>query len=236
MEIECDVLVVGAGPAGSSAARAAAEAGARTICIDKKKEIGIPVQCGEAIGEYLIPQLPYPIPEEQLIWKVDGMLFWADEITIIRKGGIWSGYAINRANFDKWLANNAVMAGANLILQSELMDLKFNADYKVTDAIVKSGDELRIYKPKVVIAADGVHSKVLNELVFKNLEEKTGQVLSFELKNIDLHKPRYEQLYLGDFAPGAYGYIFPLSKNRANVGVGSLVRTKKNWRPAMRNF
>jgi digeranylgeranylglycerophospholipid reductase len=227
MEIECDVLVVGAGPAGSCAARAVAQCGAHTIIIDKKKEIGIPVQCGEAIGEYLFPYLPYQIPEEQLVWKIDGMLFWAEDIPIERKGGIWSGYAINRANFDKWLSNNAMMAGATINLQSELIDMKFNADHQVMDAIVKSGDELKIFKPKVVIAADGVHSKVLNELGFKYLEEKTGQVLSFELKNIDLHKPRYEQLYLGDFAPGAYGYIFPLSESRANVGVGSLVRAKK---------
>ena len=59
MVIKCDVLVVGAGPAGSSAARAAAEAGASTICIDKKEEIGHPVQCAEGIGTYLFPLLPF---------------------------------------------------------------------------------------------------------------------------------------------------------------------------------
>jgi digeranylgeranylglycerophospholipid reductase len=226
MAIECDVLVVGAGPAGSSAARAAAQGGAHTIVIDKKEEIGLPVQCAEAIGEYLLPYLPFQIPEEQLVWKIDGMRFWAEDITIERKGGIWSGYAINRANFDKLLSKNAITAGATLNLQSELLDMEFNTDHQVTAAIVKRGDELKIFKPKVVIAADGVHSKVLNELGFTYLEGKTGQVLSFELKNVDLYKPRYEQLYLGDFAPGAYGYIFPLSGSRANVGVGSLVRTQ----------
>jgi len=42
-----------------------------------------------------------------------------------------------------------------------------------------------------------------------------------------LYKPTYEQLYIGDFAPGAYAYIFPLSKSRANVGVASLFQTEK---------
>lgn len=227
MVIECDVLVVGAGPAGSSAARAAAEAGANTIFIDKKKEIGVPVQCAEAIGEYLIPYLPYGIPEEQLIWKIDGMSFLAEGITIERSGGLWSGYAINRGKFDKWLANNALGAGAKLHLETELMDLEFNENYHVTKAIVKTGDGVSEIEPKVVIAADGVHSKVLNRLGFTNLKDKYGEVLSFEMNNLNLYKPTYEQLYIGDFAPGAYAYIFPLSKSRANVGVASLFRTKK---------
>ena len=227
-ENKCDVLVVGAGPAGSSAARAVAEAGAKTIFIDKKKEIGVPVQCAEAIGKYLIPFLPYRIPAEQLIWKIDGMSFWAEGITIERRGGIWSGYAINREKIDKWLANNAIRAGAKLHLESELIDLEFRDKYHVTKAIVKTtGEEVRKIEPKVVIAADGVHSKVLNKLGFTNIKDKSVEVLSFDLNNLDLYKPTYEQLYIGDFAPGAYAYIFPLSKSRANVGVSSLLQTKK---------
>lgn len=222
MELECDVLVVGAGPAGCSAARAAAEAGAHTIFIDKKGEIGVPVQCAEAVGQYLIPCLPYRIPEKQLIWKIDGMLLGAEDITIERSGGIWSGYAINREQFDKWLATNAIKSGAKLHLESELIELEFECNNKqVTKAIVKTDKGLKTIKPKVIIAADGVDSRVLNQLGFIT-KDKGGEVLSFELDNLDLFKPTYEQLYLGDFAPGAYAYIFPISKRRANVGVASL--------------
>jgi digeranylgeranylglycerophospholipid reductase len=169
MIIECDVLVVGAGPAGSSAARAAAKTGTNTIFVDKKKQIGVPVQCAETIGEYLIPYLPFKIPEEQLIWRTDGISFWAEGITIERSGGLWSSYAINREKIDKWLANNAIGAGAKLYLETELIDLEFNENYHVTKAIVKTGAGIREIKPKVVIAADGVHSKVLNKLGFTNL-------------------------------------------------------------------
>jgi digeranylgeranylglycerophospholipid reductase len=227
MVIECDVLVVGAGPAGSSAARAAAEAGAKTIFIDKKKEIGVPVQCAEAIGEYLIPFLPFRIPEEQLIWKIDGISFWAEGITIERSGRAWSGYAINREIFDKWLAHTAIESGAKLHLETELIDLEFNENYHVRKAIVKTGDMMKEIVPKVVIAADGVHSKVLNKLGFTNLEDKCCEAMGFEMNNLNLYKPTYEQLYIGEFAPGAYAYIFPLSKSRANVGVASLFQTKK---------
>ena len=227
MVIKCDVLVVGAGPAGSSAARAAAEAGAKTIFIDKKKEIGVPVQCAEAIGEYLIPFLPFTIPEEQLIWRTGGISFWAEGITIERSGELWSSYAINREKIDKWLANNAIESGAKLHLETELVDLEFREKYHVTKAIVKTGDGVKEIEPKVAVAADGVHSKVLNKLGFTNPKDKCGEVLSFEMNNLNLYKPTYEQLYIGDFAPGAYAYIFPLSESRANVGVASSFQTKK---------
>ena len=227
MVVECEVLVVGAGPAGSSAARAAAEAGAKTIFIDKKKEIGVPVQCAEGVGEYLIPFLPFTIPEQLLKWKIDGLSFWTEDVTIKRKGGSWSGYAIDRDSFDKWLANNAIGADAKLHLETELIDLKFSKNHSVTKAIVKTDDAMEEIVPKVVIAADGVNSTVLDLLSLKKEKKgRTGERKSYEMHNLRLDNPHYDQLFMGDFAPGAYGYIFPKSKNTANVGAGFLFPQK----------
>jgi digeranylgeranylglycerophospholipid reductase len=116
MKIECDVLVVGAGPAGSSAARAASLNGAKTIFIDKKDQVGIPVQCAEGIGKYLFPYLPFKIPKEQLIWKIDGMFFWVDDISIRKTGDFWNGYSIDRRKFDKWLSELAVKKNYGSVL------------------------------------------------------------------------------------------------------------------------
>ncbi|HRU11857.1 MAG TPA: FAD-dependent oxidoreductase, partial [Methanomassiliicoccales archaeon] len=65
--LDCDVLVVGAGPAGSGAARASALQGARTLMVDKKKEIGTPVQCGEVIGLELVKRSGMRIPESAIV-------------------------------------------------------------------------------------------------------------------------------------------------------------------------
>jgi digeranylgeranylglycerophospholipid reductase len=227
MVIKCDVLVVGAGPAGSSAARATAEAGAKTILIDKKKEIGVPVQCGEGIGKFLFPYLPFKVPREHLIWELNGIFFWKSDMKIERTGGIWSSYAINRKIFDKWLANNAVNAGVKLLTNAELIDLEIENGYNVKKAFIRTPNGKIQIEPRAVIAADGVDSTVLKLLGFEiDKKAKCGEVLSFEMKNLKIDKPHSFQVFLGEFAPGAYAYILPKSKTTANVGAGTVFAEK----------
>ena len=228
MSIKCDVLVVGGGPAGSSAARSAVLIGAKTILIDKKEEIGFPVQCAEGIGEYLFPYLPFEIPKEQLIWKIDGMFFWADDISIERSGSHWNGYSVDRRKFDKWLSGLAVNNGSELWTNTELIDLELDEENNVKKAIVKRNGKLFEILPKVIVAADGSESTVLKLLGLYNPKRgDLAEVHSWEMKNLNLYKPNLEQIFIGEYSPGGYGYIFPKSKNVANVGVGSIFPKKK---------
>ncbi len=227
-KIKCDVLVVGAGPAGSSAARFSALNGLKTILIDEKKEIGHPVRCAEGIGDYLFPYLPFKIPKRQLIWRIRGMVFWADNVSIRKTGNPWSGYSVNRESLDKWLAWFAASAGAKVFPKTKLIDLDIQEDNVVKKAIViKEKQTMEIY-PKVIIAADGSESTVLKILGLYNPKKgDLAEVYSWEMKNLDLVKPHFEQIFLGDFAPCGYAYIFPKSRNIANIGVGGLFPKKK---------
>jgi len=228
MSIRCDVLVVGAGPAGSSAARAAAKKGLKTIFIDKKEEIGNPVQCAEGIGDFLFPYLPFKIPEEQLIWKMDGMFFWTDNISIEKRGDFWKSYSVDRRKFDKWLSELAINEGAELLTNTKLTDIELDEENNIKKATVKrNGKPLEIL-PKVVVAADGVESTVLSLLGLYNPKRgDIAEVYSWEMKNLDLYKPTLEQVFTGEFTPSGYAYIFPKGKNSANIGVGGIYPEKK---------
>ncbi len=110
---ECDVLVVGAGPAGSGAARASALAGARTLMVDKKKEIGTPVQCGEVIGTDLVKRSGMRIPENAIVSRQGFTRFvLGREVTIDNSEPYWRGVTVERKIFDKYLAFRAGFAGA----------------------------------------------------------------------------------------------------------------------------
>lgn len=227
MSFKCDILVVGAGPAGCSAARASASKGAKTLIIDKKNEIGYPIQCAEGIGKYLFPYLPFTIPKDQLIWKIEGMFFWADNISTEKKGEWWKGYTIDRNKFDKWLSTLAVDQGADIWTTAELIDIEFDSEKRVKKAIVKNNKKLLEILPKVIIAADGAESTVLKLLgEYKPKAGDVADVYSWEMTNLELYKPHLEQIYMGDFSPSGYAYIFPKSKNSANFGIGH-IRSKK---------
>jgi digeranylgeranylglycerophospholipid reductase len=228
MAIECDVLVVGAGPAGSSAARAAALGGAKTIFIDKKTEVGAPVQYTECVSGFLLPFLPIKVPQNQFRWKIEGIRFWADRITVDRVGALWEGYSVDRNHFDKWLSQEAVAGGASLRLDTELVDLEFDGSGNVKKAVIKTGGSVEEIMPKVLVAADGVKSTTLNLLgEYKPQMGDVAEVYSWEMRNLDLRSPNMKQIFFGDFTPGGYAYIFPRSKTVANVGVCGLMREKE---------
>ena len=227
MSISCDVLVVGGGPAGSSAARASAINGANTILIEKKEKID-QISCAEGVGSYLFPLLPFKIPRNQFIWKIDGISFSDGKTEIIQKGPFYKGWSIERKKFDKWLINSAKENGSQILMDAELTDLKYSKDYNVKEVIIKKGKTSKIIKPKIMIAADGVESSIAKKLgIYQKTIEGIGYVHSWEMKNVKLKHKHIEQMYFGDFAPGVYAYVFPKSDSIANVGVGSS-KGKKN--------
>ena len=228
MSIKCDVLVVGAGPAGSSAARAAAKKGLKTIFIDKREEIGNPALCAEGVGGYLLPSLPFKIPKEYLLWKIDGILFLADGISIEKTGDFWQGYSVDRTKFDKWVSEEAVNMGAKLWKNAELLDLELDEEDNVKTAIVKKDNKNIKINPKIVIAADGSESTVLKSLdLYHPKKGDHAEVYSWEMTNLNIQKPHYEQIYTGTFTPCGYAYVFPKSKDTANIGVGGICPEKK---------
>jgi digeranylgeranylglycerophospholipid reductase len=223
MTIECDVLVIGSGPSGSSAARSASLKGAKVIFVEKRDKPG-KIECGEAIGSYLIPFLPFKIPKNQLIWKTTGMSFDSENIHLERYGKLWKAYSINREKFDNWIAQEAVKSGAELFCKTELTDIDHEDGY-VKKAFLKKDKENIEIKPKVIIAADGTESTTLKLLgKYKPKKDDVAEILSYEYKNVDISNPNVEQIFLGDYIDGGYGYIFPKSNNQINIGVGSIYK------------
>jgi digeranylgeranylglycerophospholipid reductase len=223
----CDVLVVGGGAAGSTAARSSALKGANTLIIEKNSDT-VKQACAEALTCSVIPFMPFKIPKTQLKWKIDGMKLYADGLSILRKGGLWEGYSIERKEFNPWITNQALEAGASILADTELIDLELNKDNQVIKAVAKkNGEEIEIV-PKVVVAADGVNSTVANLLNLKK-ERKCSYayITSYEISNVKLENPHLEQIFFDDFTPKGFAYIFPKSKNRANVGVGSILLKDK---------
>ena len=99
-----DVIVVGAGPAGSSTAKQCAELGLKTLLLEKRDEIGAPKRCGEGISMGNEEKLGIKIPKNCISTEIDGAVVFAPNgKEIIVKSGTTRGYVIERKSFDKWL-------------------------------------------------------------------------------------------------------------------------------------
>jgi len=119
-----DVLVVGGGPVGCIAAKFSAQGGARTLIAEKRREIGIPVRCGEGIAPDFFAEIGL---EKANIWirnNVEGARFIspAGHIWVVEGESISEevGLVIDRDKFDKAVAMQALDAGAGLMLRTHI--------------------------------------------------------------------------------------------------------------------
>ncbi|MEM3811622.1 MAG: NAD(P)/FAD-dependent oxidoreductase, partial [Thermoplasmata archaeon] len=158
-EYNYDVLVIGAGPGGSTAARFAAEKGLKVLLIEKRPDIGSPVRCGEGISKSWLPEVGITPQKSWISNEVLGArIFPPNEATHIElsaeKAGNEVGYIIERDKFDKYLAALAGEAGAEIWVKSPALEL-LKENKKVVGAIVRKFGEKVIVRAKIIIGADG---------------------------------------------------------------------------------
>ncbi len=205
VDVEWDVLVVGAGPAGSTAARFAAAEGARVLVVDRRREVGVPVQCAEHVP---LPTLAFlPRPSEVVAQPIEAMRTHLPGGHVDRMDS--RGAIVRRDLFDQQLAEAAVDAGAEYLLSTRLVEL--------TDGVARleGPDGARRVRARVIIGADGPRSRVREwtgggEVAYVNALQHLMR-LTAPLTTTECYFRRY--------LPGGYGWVFPRGEV-ANVGIG----------------
>lgn len=217
---EVDVAVVGAGPAGSVAAEAAARLGAEVILIERKREIGSPVQCGGFLPEVeeleaLLPRTTIP---EALADLPEGLVLHRTRVQRIYSPSGRSkefsvlGRVIDRRSFDRHLAWRAARAGARVLVdvRAELLE----------GSLRLSGRASGTVEAEVVIGADGPGSATGRGAKLAARRE-VGVCIEYEMAGVEID-PAAAEMYFGTAcSPGGYAWIIPLGEDVANVGVGT---------------
>ncbi len=224
MDAEYDVLVIGAGPGGSTAARFAAEGGAKTLMIEKRQEIGTHVRCGEGIARGLLEQAEIPIDESWIAAEMDGARivspggysFDVDE----SKAGAEVGFVVERDLFDRKLAELAGMAGVDIEVKTSAIEFIKEDGKLVGMKLISKGEPVEV-RAKIFIGADGFESQVGRWAgIDTTLDVKDIMTcVQYRLTNIECD-PKYTEFYAGSAAPNGYIWIFPKSATTANVGIG----------------
>ena len=195
-----DAIVIGAGPAGASAALPMARAGLRVLMIERRRQVGFPVQCAEYIplalaGVVAAPEAAIAQPVSTLRTFIEGALAAEND---------WPGVILNRAAFDQHLADRAIAAGATLWTGCAVSSVE---DGAVTV-------NARRLEAAVIVGADGPFSITARSMECAPAEFVYGLQVEAPLAAPMRHT---EAHFRPEFLAG-YAWVFPKGA-WANVGV-----------------
>lgn len=222
MKSSYDVIVVGAGPSGSVAARRCAEGGLSVLLIEKRQEIGAPVRCAEAIGQDITrpyidinPKWIDARIESYAVHNLEGehVILPPTEPTLI----------VNRKVFDWELANLAARAGVDVVTRTQAEGLIKDDSGRVIGVRLISLGKRHEVLAKIVIAADGSESQVARWAGLKTVPPMSDYYVGFQYLMVGLGgklKPTICEYHLGHSqAPHGYIWVFPKGEDCANVGI-----------------
>lgn len=238
-----DVLVIGGGPAGASAAYWAAHAGHSVLMVEKKV-FPRDKTCGDGLTPRAVHQLEEMGlgPTLEKYHKYDGLRAVAHKQTMELH---WPeherfpsyGYVVKRSELDKFVAEHAVEAGARLLMGVEatapVWDEKNPKKLRGATLVAKDGSRAEAYA-KYVVIAEGANSRFGRALgAARNKKYPMGMAIRTYYES-PLHAEPWIESALdlrdrnGNSLPG-YGWIFPVGDGSINVGAG-LLSTFKDWK------
>jgi len=222
MGYDHDAIIIGGGPAGATLARLLAREGKDVLVVDKRKEIGVPVRCGEAIGVTDVQKEGIGLPRWVYSTEVRGAklvapngksIVWANEST--------KGWILERKVFDKWLCELAVDSGAKVKTYTRAMGL-VKKDGKLAGIKLSHGgrEPYEVTAP-LIVSAEGMESMMARAMGFKTVHSLYDVDTCYEYEMKPYDHDNLIELYFGNIiAPRGYVWIFPKNERKANVGIG----------------
>ncbi len=214
-----DVIVVGAGIAGSVLARLLAEKGVEVLLVEKDEYSGKTTACGGLFDRpYFDRYVDDPSIIEQEIKRNVFIMPWGevtyecDQVTVKRR------------KFDRYLAERAQQSGAHLVTLTKAVDYRVKSPGAVEVTLNhRKSRETRTVQAKLVAFADGPHTLAKANPLFNYEPNRPywAYAYAYEVEGVPID-PQEIKIYLDErIAPWGYGWIFP-NRNDSNIGVGTI--------------
>ena len=215
---EYDVVVVGAGPVGSTAALACAEYGLSTLCIEEHGTIGYPVQCAGLLSQNAFTECG--VTRKSVLNEVSGAEVIADSGShLLIDAGVTKAFVVDRGILDREMAEKAANAGAEFRLKTAVHRLEGNTVY--TRGIDGHGE----VSYKVLIAADGPRSSIAR---LRGMDRAHIYLSGVQAEINCENDPRFVGVY-PDASPEFFAWRIPIDKRRARIGLAGRTLVKERF-------
>ncbi len=208
-----DVIIVGAGPAGSYIAYELASLGHDVAVFEEKSASGLNVCCTGIISTECFHSLN---PGSDIILtEVNSAKFFSPSGRCLRlQTENVQAYVVNRLSLDKALASKAQSQGAKYFFSSSVIDIIPGKDSIQAETLCSGARE--IFSAKAIVLANGFRPKLSRKLGLGKIKSfLVGAQAEVEAKNVD----GFEVYFGQKIAPGAFAWLVPTSTNKAYVGL-----------------
>jgi geranylgeranyl reductase family protein len=214
-----DLIIIGAGPAGSSAARTAAQNGLRTLVLEREKMPRNKL-CGGGLTPKVLTRLDFSLPNDLIECRVKSSRVHIGQTTHTVETDQTLVYMTSRSNFDAFLAEKASDAGAEIEDDKPVSRIEVSPN----DVQVRTSDGT--YKTRILIGADGMGGPTARSGGFYPTwkPDQVAYAIESEVPVGEnavqdfLGSSSFFDLYFGVSSAG-YGWVFP-KDDHLTVGVG----------------
>ena len=232
MNFDFDAVIVGAGPVGSTIAYCLCSNGLDVAIVDKKKQIGYPLQCAGILSKNIFDA--NELPDEVILNSVNGAFLHTQNHILKVKKDMPVAYVIDRIAYDEFLLNRAIESGASFINQKVI-------DIDSEEGITCLSNDEHI-RSKVIIGCDGYNSTLSKSMGNSQNNFPASQLLvkiddeSMRLfRNSNENTQDYVDTYLSNVILPGFLWIIPLGDNGYRIGMFSN-QTHKTQNDLLINF
>ena len=196
-----DVIVAGAGPAGTITAAAVAESGYDVLVLEKNPS------CRSPCAGYISRTINLEIPDDPVIQsKIRNMRTYFPDLSF--HDFQLNGFVVDRPSFDMSLAKKATESGAQIKWNSPLIDME-NGTVRFRGGRASA---------RIIVGADGVFSKTAR--LSGMPQQKFAACAQYHMEGINILPGTCEIFFNAEYAPGGYAWIYPTGDDSAKVGLG----------------
>lgn len=215
--VEYDIVIVGGGPAGLSAAYTAAKSNARVILFEKDASIAHNIRTS---GVTWIEEMEKLGISRDYYNPIKNYSFISPSNEVIIGGNDATACVLDVRSVYQHLAFLAAEAGSEIMVRSNVINVVMNSNNRISGLKIRTPKGDMMINCDLVIDASGFHSFIARKIGMVNEWKRYGLGAEYECYCENVDSETLVFMVGREYSDAGYAWVFPLSKKRLRIGVG----------------